>query len=202
MTDAFLSRLKEVASSGNDEAFSSLLKNKEQSNVTLESNLTDQGSTILMILAAMDRPDLIDVLFKEDPCPEVDQVNNNKTTALVFACSMGHLSTVQKLCAHGADANWAIGSRDTPLTVAAEEGFDDIVSFLCTDQKVAMESKNESGQTALHCACGQGHISTAIILLDNGASIEAADNFQATPLLIACTHGFVDIARMLIGAKV
>jgi hypothetical protein len=151
-----------------------------------------------MILAAMGRSDLIAVLLKEMPCPAVDQINNNGTTALVFACSMGHFASVQVLCEHGANVNWAIGSLDTPVMVAAEEGFDAIVSYLCIIRAAAMESKNEAGRTALLCACDQGHLSTVIILLDCGANLEAADNFQATPLVIACTNGFVDIARLLL----
>jgi ankyrin repeat protein len=192
----FLSQLQEIASSGSVEALLGLLRNEPL--VPLESSLTEQGSTALMILAAMGRHDLIDVLLQETPPLAVDQTNKNGTTALVFACSMGHLSAVKVLCERGADVNWAIGSLDTPLTVAAEEGFDDIVSYLSINRHAKLESTNESGQTALLCACDQGRISTIALLLDCGANLEAADKFQATPLIVACSNGFVDIARVLL----
>lgn len=197
MTEQFVSELKEVASSGDENAFQLLLRDREEG-ISLESGLTEQGSTVLMILAAMGRQDLISSLLNEVPSPAIDQANCNGTTALVFACSMGHFSAMKLLCEHGADVNWTIGSHDTPLTVSAAEGFDDIVAYLITTRGAKLESHNETGQTALHCACHEGHLSTASLLLQEGAAVEAADNFQATPLVVACANGFVDIARLLL----
>lgn len=158
MTEVFLSQLKEVASSGDEKSFTDIIAfAKASDDISLESNLTEQGSTILMTLAAMGRHDLIEVLLKEPAscCPAVDQANNNETTALVFACSMGNVSCVRVLCEAGANVNWAIGSKDTPVMVAAAEGFDDIVSYLCTTRAADLEKTNETGQTALLCACDQ-----------------------------------------------
>ena len=148
--------MKEVASTGDEKSFSHIIAFAQANDdISFESNLTEQGSTTLMILAAMGRHDLINVLLKEPSCPAVDQVNSNGTTALVFACSTGNFSCVRVLCEAGANVNWAIGSLDTPMMVAAEEGFDEIVSYLCTTQAADMEKKNDSGHTALLCACNQ-----------------------------------------------
>ena len=39
-------------------------------------------------------------------------------------------------------------SQDTPLTVAADEGYDEIVSFLSGDMRAELEKKKESGRTS------------------------------------------------------
>ena len=198
MTESFLCSLQEVASSGDEAGLLSLLRSaQEQSEVTAESNLTEQGSTMLMILAAMGRDDLVRAVLSEEKAPAVDQVNYNGTTALVFACARGHLNVVRELCERGADVNWVIESLDTPVMIAAEEGFHDIVSYLCS-REVQLENQNELGRTALHVACNGGHLDTISVLLDGGANIEAKDKTQATPLVVACMNGFVDVARLLL----
>jgi ankyrin repeat protein len=116
---------------------------------------------------------------------------------------MGHLPEATLLCEYGANINVAVASGDTPLMIAAAEGFNDIVTYLCECDHLLIECTNECGQTALHCAVEGGHLLTASLLLDRGANLEATDNVQATPLLVACANGFVDLARMLLerGAK-
>ncbi len=53
-------------------------------------------------------------------------------------------------------------------------------------------------QTALHAACRSGHSSTATLLLDRGARIDATDSAGRTPLLLACTYGQSPSIRVLL----
>lgn len=72
------------------------------------------------------------------------------------------------------------------MYVAAQYGTDSLCAC-------CVEMKCNAG-----CCILQGHLSTTSLLLDCGASLEAADNCQATALVIACANGLVDIARLLL----
>ena len=61
-----------------------------------------------------------------------------------------------------------------------------------------MEKEPGLGNTPLHCACANGHVSIVKELLERGAGIEDQNENGHTPLMEAASNGLVDIARILL----
>lgn len=77
----------------------------------------------------------------------------------------------------------------------AEEPEEPPVRVLSSEEQIGVQG----GFTPLHYAARQGHMETARILLDEGASIDqlsAGD--QSSPLLVAVINGNYDLAQMLV----
>ena len=49
--------------------------------------------------------------------------------------------------------------------------------------------------TPLHVAASEGHVLTSHVLVQAGAELDAIDDDQATPLMLACTKGRPNIVR-------
>ena len=52
--------------------------------------------------------------------------------------------------------------------------------------------------TALHLAAANGHVDVVKVLIQNGADVNAVDEYKFTALHLAARHGHVDIAKVLI----
>jgi ankyrin repeat protein len=77
------------------------------------------------------------------------------------------------------------------------------VKFFSKAGPIIINQKNLGGATALHIACRQANAEIVKILLENGASINIADNEGWTPLMRASLVANPEIVEMLIkkGAK-
>ncbi|GIJ89202.1 hypothetical protein Asppvi_008132 [Aspergillus pseudoviridinutans] len=98
-----------------------------------------------------------------------------------------------------------IESDKTVLAIAAERGFETLVSVLI-EQGADIEVRDAViGKTPLHFAAENGHDGVVKILLDNGADIEAQDIlFGQTPLLWAAEKGHTAVVKLLLdrGAQI
>ena len=134
---------------------------------------------------------------------EIDHVNNLGWTALHEAIILGdgsrrYVDTVRVLVAAGADVRLA-SRRDqvTPLAHARAKGFDEIAEVL----KAALDSKKPSKQAAtrqLLAAAEDGDATAVAVALRAGADLEARDDRERTPLLLAVTENHLSVARLLI----
>lgn len=101
----------------------------------------------------------------------------------------GNVRIAELLLDHRAEVNWRDGELDeTPLHVAASQGFPDMVGLLL-DHGAKPNVKNLRGASPLHRAVGSYQASRtneflAVIklLLDNGADVNLRDEYQWTPL--------------------
>lgn len=119
-------------------------------------------------------------------------------TPLYKAAGEGRTEIVRYLIAHGANVNYR-GSEwgHTPLSEAAERGFDDVIDILLkagADPKV----KDRNGYTAFAIAVLGGQNDVAEALLKYG-DVNGADNFGNTVLMAATTTGQVEAIRWLVG---
>lgn len=66
------------------------------------------------------------------------------------------------------------------------------------------DAKDDDGQTPLHLAARRGKTETCLVLIDNGANLNAEDNWGETPLHFAANRGFADTCVLLVerGANV
>jgi len=90
-----------------------------------------------------------------------------------------------------------VKNDDTPITIAAAQGQNEIVDMLL--QKGApIEAKGATGWTPLHNAVLNNHKDLTEILIKKGANINNKDANGCTPLHTAAGWGFSDIAEILI----
>lgn len=85
--------------------------------------------------------------------------------------------------------------RDNDLLIACERGASiDEVRRLLNDGASAVEAKRDyhhyKGLTALHLAARHGHEHLIDLLVEEGAVVDAEDNYSGTPLLCALYDGF------------
>ncbi|XP_066149832.1 kinase D-interacting substrate of 220 kDa B [Euwallacea fornicatus] len=141
--------------------------------------------------------------FLESKQVQIDDRDENSTTALMVAASKGKSAFVRELLAHGADPNAEDNDNWTALLCAAKEGHYDIVLQLL-EHNAEIDHRDMGGWTALMWATYKGHSNVALHLLDRGAEVNAHGNYHISSLLWACGRGHFEIARALInhGAKV
>ena len=90
---------------------------------------------------------------------------------------------------------------DVPeLWMAAAEGDTAKVQQLVeAGAEIAWE--DEFGSTALHCACTNGHVLCARLLLTGRASVDQTNKNGATALHVACCDGHDNCAELLLAAN-
>ncbi|XP_078600324.1 E3 ubiquitin-protein ligase HACE1-like isoform X2 [Branchiostoma floridae x Branchiostoma japonicum] len=135
-------------------------------------------------------------------------------TALHLAARNGQKKCLAKLLEYNADVNIRNNEGLTTIHWLAVNGRTELLHDLLQhvrengdveggDRKQNVDVEDAQGQTALHVACQNGHKSTVLCLLDNGADINRPNVTGATPLSFACSHGQRDTAQILLsrGAK-
>ncbi|XP_025154108.1 kinase D-interacting substrate of 220 kDa B isoform X1 [Harpegnathos saltator] len=141
--------------------------------------------------------------FLENKRAQVDDRDENGSTALILAATKGKIQFVRVLINHGADVNAEDGDNWTALLCAAREGHTEICLELL-EHGADLEHRDMGGWTALMWATYRGRSATVTMLLARGADVSAHGNFHISSLLWAAGRGYTDIVKDLIahGAKV
>jgi uncharacterized protein len=108
---------------------------------------------------------------------------------LLTAAAEGNRHFVATLLYQGADTAYCqAGARAglTPLHVAAENGYADIVDMLLAHGgKTYIDAPDQNGRTPLHNAAAGGHVETTRLLLNGGAKHDLKDKQGNTALHLA-----------------
>ncbi|XP_043467712.1 kinase D-interacting substrate of 220 kDa isoform X5 [Leptopilina heterotoma] len=141
--------------------------------------------------------------FLENKRVQVDDRDENGSTALIFAASKGKLHFVRELINHGADVNAEDADNWTALLLAAKEGYVDVCLELL-DHGADLEHRDMGGWSALMWATYKGRSNTVSLLLSKGADVNAHGNYHISSLLWASGRGYPEIVKDLLahGAKV
>ncbi|XP_072767062.1 uncharacterized protein Arms isoform X2 [Anoplolepis gracilipes] len=141
--------------------------------------------------------------FLENKRVQVDDRDENSSTALIFAATKGKIHFVRELINHGADVNAEDADNWTALLCTAKEGHTEICLELL-EHGADLEHRDMGGWTALMWATYKGRSATVTMLLARGADVNAHGNFHISSLLWAAGRGYSDIVKDLIahGAKV
>jgi hypothetical protein len=123
-------------------------------------------------------------------------------TDFMAACYFGLATAMQLLL----DGNSGIGIESkggsfeqTPLSHAAENGYEDIVKLLLATGQVDVNSKNCNGQTPLSWASGNGYEAIVKLLLETGnVDVDSKNNHSGTPLLLAAWSGHDAVVKLLL----
>lgn len=126
----------------------------------------------------------------------------NQGSALFWAASSKHLSTVKLLVEAGANAN-AAAPNDHTLTLmgqAASNNDVEMIDYLA-GHKVDVNALDPAGAAPLILAISWNATDAAMSLLAHGASPETPDKSGMTPLMLAAERGKIELVRTLINAR-
>ncbi|KAB0794943.1 hypothetical protein PPYR_11782 [Photinus pyralis] len=141
--------------------------------------------------------------FLENKQVQVDDRDENGTTALMLAALKGRISFVKELLSHGADPNAEDNDSWSALLCASKEGFADVCHELL-EHGAMVDHRDMGGWTAIMWATYKGRTDVVSLLINRGADINAHGNYHISSLLWAAGRGYTQIAQALIshGVKV
>ena len=73
-----------------------------------------------------------------------------------------------------------------------------LLKKLFSDWKKGLEAKNKDGNSHLHIAAERGDIEVLSALIENGADIEAKNNFKQTPVFFAALNNHIEAVEFLV----
>ena len=155
-----------------------------EANLFSEFDEMDEGITPLMIAAANNHLDTLELLVQSGASLDVRDYYNR--SALFLPAQRGHCEIVRYLITAGIDIEVA------PNKVEDEES-ENLLFFvsdpncaeLLIENGVNVNSRYDKGKTPLHYAAERGDIKMADVLLAHGADIEAGDISGTRPLHVA-----------------
>ena len=159
---------------------------------------TDSGDTPLTLATRNKYDNVVHALLSDSQCL-VDAKGLDGYTALQYSCKYGHVDIVRTLVNHKANVNAKTDSGDTPLTLAAGRGRDNVVHALLSDCRCQVDAKGQYGYTALHCSCiFYGHVDIVRTLVKNKANVNARTDSGDTPLTLAVKNNLDNVVDFLL----
>ena len=160
---------------------------------------TPNGSSPLKLAAICNHDNVVRALLSNSQCL-VDTKDQDGYTALHYSCKYGYVDIVKTLVQHKANVNARTDSGDTPLTLAAKHGHDNIVQDLLSDTDCIMDAKDKDGYTALHYSCKYGHfdIMRALLIKYKAIDINATTDSGYTPLMLAAMNNHANVVHTLL----
>jgi ankyrin repeat protein len=120
-------------------------------------------------------------------------------TWLMAACYFGHVASVKRALAMGADVNDRGVNPSNALYAASSKGHEQIVKLLLNNGADANRQRNQHG-TALVEASANGYEQIIQLLLNNGADVNAMGSGYGygTALIAASANGYEQIIKLLL----
>ncbi|XP_053626108.1 kinase D-interacting substrate of 220 kDa B isoform X11 [Plodia interpunctella] len=129
----------------------------------------------------------------------IDDRDENGTTALMCASDNGRAGAVRLLLGAGADAAAADADGWTPLAFAARGGHLAVVKDLL-DAGAKVDSRDCGGWTPLMWASYKGHEEVVAYLLEKGADVHAHGNYNINSLVWAAGRRHSGVVQRLLAA--
>ncbi|KAL1259509.1 hypothetical protein QQF64_010086, partial [Cirrhinus molitorella] len=150
--------------------------------------LDRNGQTALHLCCEHNEANCLSVILRhypQNPSPHLEMRNYEGLTPLHLAVQNGDKKLARILLKSGAEINAGDNkSGRSPLVHAVENNFTEMVSFLI-ESGCDVNAQSYSGNTALHSACGRGHIEIVRVLLKNGADSSLKNNHNDTAIMVA-----------------
>ncbi|XP_043116799.1 nuclear factor NF-kappa-B p100 subunit [Puntigrus tetrazona] len=160
--------------------------------------LDRNGQTALHLCCEHREVDCLSVILRhypQNPSPHLEIRNYEGLTPLHLAVQNGNKKLAKILLENGAEINAGDNkSGRSPLVHAVENNFTDMVIFLI-ESGCDVNTQSYSGNTALHSACGRGHIEIVRVLLKSGADSSLKNNHNDTAIMVAKDKKVSDVLR-------
>ena len=131
-----------------------------------------------------------------------DSAMNFRWNGLHCASSFGIVALVAALIDMGCyDLNEGDCFGSTALSVAAEEGQEEVVKILLGREEVNPSKEDNFGLTPLTCASIYGHEGVVKMLLEREFNPDKPDDGGRTPLWYAAQEGYEGVVKMLLGRE-
>ncbi|KAI8778663.1 ankyrin repeat and KH domain-containing protein mask, partial [Biomphalaria glabrata] len=128
----------------------------------------------------------------------VNQMNSNSLTPLMFACEKRCPHIVQLLLESGAEVDKKNDRNgETCLMAASKAQCIEIVELLL-QFGAEVNQKDNVGKTPLNIACKNGHTDIVKLLIKAHAEVNEKDIDGETPLIIACRNNSLEILQLLL----
>ncbi|KAF7902232.1 hypothetical protein EAF00_002135 [Botryotinia globosa] len=176
------------------EIVSALLK--AQANVNAQDS---DGDTPLILASRCRDANMVSKILEYNP--EFSIVRDGGVTALHQVMSNEERDEIAPLLvlAPGANINAKDFEEQTPLYIASEGGYLNVVDILLAQTGVEVNASSKNDKTPLHIACEMGHLKIVDKLLEkNGVNVEAKDENKQTPLHLALLNGKVGVIQKLL----
>jgi hypothetical protein len=122
----------------------------------------------------------------------------HQTIGLHLAAYFGLSNVVMTLLIHGQSPNVTDSYRQTPLLLAAANGYDTVVSLLLAGDNIDINCEDEYGRTPVSRAAEEGHeVVVKQLLTKDGVNPNSKDKYDQTPLSWAAANGHVAIVDLL-----
>jgi cytohesin len=120
----------------------------------------------------------------------VKQTHNPSTQMLLSGNPSPTFDLVSVLIKYGADVTIKNNNGDIPLHLASQVSNDENVfnKLLESQKSITINARNKNDQTPLHLACDAGEFKNALILIQNGATVNVIDNKKKIPLHYLMTN--------------
>ena len=128
---------------------------------------------------------------------DVNFINIDGNTPLVFAITHGHIEMIELLISKGADVYQKINSNYNMLFFASCFGHEKVVELLIS-KGVNIHEKTKDGASLLLPASLRGHTKVVELLISKGVSVHDKDNYGSSPLFVAYENGHNDVIKLLI----
>eukprot|EP00698_Gefionella_okellyi_P002509 TRINITY_DN12357_c0_g1_i1.p1 TRINITY_DN12357_c0_g1~~TRINITY_DN12357_c0_g1_i1.p1 ORF type:complete len:459 (-),score=99.45 TRINITY_DN12357_c0_g1_i1:118-1437(-) len=130
----------------------------------------------------------------------INAISDDGRTALWIAANHGHEEIVTLLLKHGAFAEVPIQAElcGTAVLVAAKNGHLPVVEMLLTINAAVNPPPHSEHGTPLTTAAGAGHTDICLLLIKNGADVNARCRNGSTALHLAAAGGHAAVVQLLV----
>ncbi|KAF0988668.1 hypothetical protein HZS_1980, partial [Henneguya salminicola] len=161
-----------------------------------DATYENNKNTALTLACSYGKTEIVSLLLEKKV--NVEQRSKNGFTPLMEAANIGNIEIATFLIKAGADVNAAPApnTRETPLLIAADKGYNQVVNVLLK-HKANIEFKNKKSCTALWIASNNGFLETVKILDNYGACLDTVDGRNISAVIAALRNGHFDVVQYL-----
>ena len=158
--------------------------------------ISSTGATSLHYAAFGGHTAVMQALFEKGA--DVDASDSTGQTPLAMSVIKGDVGGTTLLLSKGAAANIPTDKTlMTPLHLAAQHGFSNLVALLSNTASVSINTQDAQKRTALHWACFLGDMSAVLALLEHGADPLITDGNSHTTIEVAMAKQYTEIVEVL-----
>ncbi|CAG0913878.1 unnamed protein product [Notodromas monacha] len=159
----------------------------------------EQPVTPLCCAASVGSLDCVKILVEDGGALIECGSEPSSVSALYYAVLVNAVDCVKYLVSKKANVNFGPVFSDTPVHIAAAEGFVDCLKVLL-DHGGNVVLKGTDGNTPLHLAATDGSYDTVNLLIRAGSDVNAGNSLGRTPLHLAALCQAADCVQALLKA--